>query len=118
MFSACDKSRPDSPTRNAYRTIRGGRVVRGVPRCRDFEDGKVAESSTIPAQCGLPKADLILPGSAWPAASCRPQGAPGWRVPATEAQDSIGPHGQAGPCVTSPAMPAAGINGAAAFPIP
>ena len=28
MFSACDKSRPDSPARNAYRTIRGGRVVR------------------------------------------------------------------------------------------
>ena len=28
MFSACDKHRPDLPTRNAYRTIRGGRVAR------------------------------------------------------------------------------------------
>jgi hypothetical protein len=37
MFSACDKSRPDSPTRNAYRSIRGGRVVRGVLRSRDFK---------------------------------------------------------------------------------
>jgi hypothetical protein len=46
MFSACDKFRPDSPTRNAYRTIRGGRVARDVSRSRDFEDGKVAESST------------------------------------------------------------------------
>ena len=46
MFSVCDKSRPDSPTRNAYRSIRGGRVVRGVLRSWDFEDGKVAESST------------------------------------------------------------------------
>lgn len=46
MFSACDKSRPDLPMRNAYRTIRGGRVARGVLRSRDFEDGKVAENST------------------------------------------------------------------------
>jgi hypothetical protein len=50
MFSACDKSRPDLPTRNAYRTIRGGRVARGVLRSRDFEDGKVAETSTMQAQ--------------------------------------------------------------------
>ena len=28
MFSACDKYRSDLPTRNAYRTIRGGRVAR------------------------------------------------------------------------------------------
>ena len=62
MFSARDKSRPDSPARNAYRTIRGGRVVRGVLRSREFEDGKVAESSTIQARCGLPKADQIPPG--------------------------------------------------------
>src|SRR6476646_2940253 len=59
MFSARDKSRPDSPARNAYRTIRGGRVVRGVLRSREFEDGKVAESSTMQARCGLPKADQI-----------------------------------------------------------
>jgi hypothetical protein len=59
MFSARDKSRPDSPARNAYRTIRGGRVVRSVLRSREFEDRKVAESSTIQARCGLPKADQI-----------------------------------------------------------
>ena len=59
MFSERDKSRLDSPARNAYRTIRGGRVVRGVLRSREFEDGKVAESSTIQARCGLPKADQI-----------------------------------------------------------
>src|SRR6476619_239929 len=59
MFSARDNSRPDSPARNAYRTIRGGRVVRGVLRSREFEDDKVAESSTIQARCGLPKADQI-----------------------------------------------------------
>ena len=55
MFSACGKSRPDLPTRNAYRTIRGGRVARGVLRSRDFEDGKVAETSTMQAQCALLK---------------------------------------------------------------
>ena len=108
MFSARDKSRPDSPARNAYRTIRGGRVVRGVLRSREFEDGKVAESSTKQARCGLPKADQIPPGSARPAVDCRPQGTPGWPVPATEAQDSSG---QADRCLTSRAMPAAGING-------
>ena len=58
-FSACDKFRPGSPTRNAYRTIRGGRVARDVSRSRDFEDGKVAESSTIQTRCGLAKADQI-----------------------------------------------------------
>jgi hypothetical protein len=58
MFSERDKSRLDSPARNAYRTIRGGRVVRGVLRSREVEDGKVAESSTQ-ARCGLPKADQI-----------------------------------------------------------
>jgi hypothetical protein len=110
MFSACDKFRPDSPTRNAYRTIRGGRVARDVSRSRDFEDGKVAESSTIQAQCGLPKADQILPGSDRSAVDRRPQAAPGWPVPAAETQDSVGPHGQADRCVTSWAMPAAGIN--------
>jgi hypothetical protein len=62
MFSARDQSRPDSPARNAYRTIRGGRVVRGVLRSREFEGDKVAESSTIQARCGLPKADQIPPG--------------------------------------------------------
>jgi hypothetical protein len=55
MFSACDKSRPGSPTRSAYRTIRGGRIVRGVLRSQDFKNGKVAESSTIPTRCVLPK---------------------------------------------------------------
>jgi hypothetical protein len=55
MFSACGKYRPDLPTRNAYRTIRGGRVARGVLRSRDFEDGKVAETSTLQAQCALLK---------------------------------------------------------------
>lgn len=110
MFSAGDKFRPDSPTRNAYRTIRGGGVARDVFRSRDFEDGKVAESSTIQAQCGLPEADQILPGSDRSAVGRRPQRAPGWPVPAAETQDSVGPHGQAGGCVTSPAMPAAGIN--------
>jgi hypothetical protein len=45
VFSACDKSRPALSARNAYRTIRGGRVARGVLRSRDFEDGKVAETS-------------------------------------------------------------------------
>jgi hypothetical protein len=110
-FSARDKSRPDSPARNAYRTIRGGRVVRGVLRSREFEDGKVAESSTIQARCGLPKADQIPPGLA--PAGRRPQAAraPGWPVPATEAQDSGGAHGQAGQRLTSRALPAAGING-------
>lgn len=49
-FSACDKSRSDLPTRCAYRTIRGGRVSRGVLRSRDFEDGKVAETSTMQAR--------------------------------------------------------------------
>lgn len=43
IFSACVKYRPDLPMRNAYRTIR---VVRGVLRSRDFEDGKVAELQT------------------------------------------------------------------------
>jgi len=111
MFSARDKSRPDSPARNAYRTIRGGRVVRGVLRSREFEDGKVAESSTRQARCGLPKADQIPPVSARPVVDCRPQGAPGWPVPATEAQDSGAPRGQADQRLTSRAMPAAGING-------
>jgi hypothetical protein len=58
-FSAGDKSRPALLTRNAYRTIRGGRVARGVLRSRDFEDGNVAETSIIQDQCGLPKADQI-----------------------------------------------------------
>jgi hypothetical protein len=110
MFSVRDKSRPDSPRGNAHRTIRGGSVVRGALRSRDFEDGKVAESSTIPALCGLPKADRILPGPARSAARRRSQRPSGWPVPATEAQDSSGPPGQAGRCVTSRAMPAAGIN--------
>ena len=110
MFSACDKSRPDSPTRNAYRTIRGGGVVGGALRSRDFKDGKVAESSTKPTQCGLAKTDPILPGSARSAVGRRPQGGPGWPVPAADAQDSCIPRGRAGRCVTSRAMPAAGIN--------
>jgi hypothetical protein len=55
MFSACGKYRPHLPTRNAYRIIRGGRVARGVLRSRDFEDGKVAETSTMQAQCALLK---------------------------------------------------------------
>ena len=50
LFSACDKSRPDLPARNAYRTIRGGTVARGVLRTRDFDDGKVKETSTMQAQ--------------------------------------------------------------------
>ena len=110
MFSVCDKSRPDSLARNAYRTIRGGRVVRGVLRSRDFKDGKVAESSTKPTQCGLAKTDRILPGSARSAVDRRPQGCLGWPVPAAEAQESCSPCGQADRCVTSRAMPAAGIN--------
>jgi hypothetical protein len=40
MFSVCDKSRPDSPTRNAYRTIKGGSVVRGVLRSRTSKMAK------------------------------------------------------------------------------
>ena len=55
MFSARDKFRLDSPTWNAYRTIRGGRVARGVSRFRHLEVGKVAETSTMPAQCALLK---------------------------------------------------------------
>ncbi len=55
MFSACGKSRPDLPTRNAYRTIRGGRAARGVLSSRDFEDGNVAETSTMQARCALLK---------------------------------------------------------------
>ena len=47
MFSAYGKFLPDLPTWNAYRTIRGGRVARGVLRSRDFEDGKVGETSTM-----------------------------------------------------------------------
>jgi hypothetical protein len=86
MFSAPDKSRFDSPARNAYWTIRGGSVVRGVLRSREFEDGQVAESSTTQARGGPPKADQILPGSARPAVGRRPLGAPGWPVPATEAR--------------------------------
>jgi hypothetical protein len=81
-----------------------------VLRSRDFEDGKVTESSTIQAQRGVPKADQILPGSDRSVVGRRPQGAPGWPVPAAEAQDSVGPHGQASRRVTSRAMLAAGIN--------
>jgi len=40
MFSVCDKSRPDSPTWNAYRTIKGGRVVKGVLRSRTSKMAK------------------------------------------------------------------------------
>ena len=105
MFSASDKSRPDSPARNAYRTIRGGRTVRGVLRSRSIADGKVAENSTIPARCGLPKADRILPDSARSAVGGRARGTRGWPVPAAETQDSSGPHGQADRCLTSRAMP-------------
>jgi hypothetical protein len=54
MFSACDKSRSDSPTRKRIPDHKGDSVVSGVLRSRDFEDGKVAEPSTIPALCGLP----------------------------------------------------------------
>src|SRR6185437_13978399 len=60
MFSARDKS--GLIRRRETHTIRGGRVVRGVLRSREFEDGKVAESSTIQARCGLPKADQIPRG--------------------------------------------------------
>jgi hypothetical protein len=59
IFSACGKYRPDLPTRNAYRTIRGGRVVRGVLRSRDFEDGKVAETSNMQARYALLKTDPV-----------------------------------------------------------
>ena len=111
MFSARDKSRPDSLAQNAYRTIRGGRVVRGMLRSREFEDGKVAESSTIQARCGLPKADQIPPGLGPAGRRLQAAGYARWPVPATEAQDSSGPHGQADRCLTSRAMPAAGING-------
>src|SRR6266704_2806555 len=63
-------------------------------------------------QLYMPSADSLkqirsLGGSARPAR--RPQPA-GWPVPATEAQDSISPSGQAGRCLTSRALPAAGIN--------
>jgi len=53
----------------------------------------------------------FLSGSARPAVDCGTQGAPGWPVPATETQDSSGPHGHADRCLTSRAMLAAGING-------
>jgi hypothetical protein len=56
-------------------------------------------------RCGLPKADQILPGSARPVVGRRQQGALVWPVPAAEAQDSSGPRGPAGRCVTSRAMP-------------
>ena len=88
MFSACDKSRPDSPARNAYRTIRGGGVVRGVLRSGEFEDGKVTESSTYRLGADCLKQIRFLSGSARPAVDCRTQGAAGWPVPATETQDS------------------------------
>ena len=74
IFSACGKYRPDLPTRNAYRTIRGGRVVRGVLRSRDFEDGKVAETSTMRAQCALLK--QILPHAPGMARAGRPTRSP------------------------------------------
>ena len=109
MFSARDKS--GLIRRRETHTIRGGRVVRGVLRSREFEDGKVAESSTIQARCGLPKADQIPRGLGPAGRRRQDSGAPGWPVPATEAQDSSGPHGQAGRCLTSRAMLAVGING-------
>jgi len=46
----------------------------------------------------------FLSGSARPAVDCGTQGAPGWPVPATETQDSSGPHGHADRCLTSRAM--------------
>src|SRR5437867_8137823 len=41
MFSACDKYRPDLPLRNAYRTIRGGRLPGRVeiPGLRGWQSG-------------------------------------------------------------------------------
>jgi hypothetical protein len=42
MFSACGKFRPDLPTRNPYRTIRGGRVAMGrveIPGLRGWQSG-------------------------------------------------------------------------------
>jgi hypothetical protein len=110
MFWVCDKSRPDSSDaeRIPDHRVRQGR--QGRVEFPDFKDGKVAESSTKPTQCGLPKTDRILPGSAWPAVGRRPQGCPRWPVPATEAQESCSPRGQARRCVTSRAVPAAGIN--------
>ena len=65
MFWVCDKSRPDSSDaeRIPDHRVRQGR--QGRVEFPDFKDGKVAESSTKPTQCGLPKTDRILPGSAW-----------------------------------------------------
>ena len=114
MFSVCDKSRPDLPTRNAYRTIRGGRVARGVLRSRDFEDGKVAETSTMQAQCALLNGSGPHPRMARAGRPARSPEAAGYsRVARTcdgGADSPSCPRGQAGRCVTSRAMPAAGIN--------
>ena len=119
MFSVCDKSRPDLPTRNAYRTIRGGRVARGVLRSRDFEDGKVAETSTMQAQCALLNGSGPHPRMARAGRPARSPEAAGYsRVARTcdgGADSPSCPRGQAGRCVTSRAMPAAGIN---AGPLP
>jgi hypothetical protein len=54
MFWVCDKSRPDSSDaeRIPDHRVRQGR--QGRVEFPDFKDGKVAESSTKPTQCGLP----------------------------------------------------------------
>jgi hypothetical protein len=85
-----------------------------VLRSRDFEDGKVAETSTMQAQYALLKRIRSL-APAWLArvgrpVRRRPQGTPGWPAPAAEAPAPSCPHGQAGRCVTSRAVPAAGIK--------
>lgn len=106
MFSACNKSRPDLPTRNAYRTIRGGRVAGGVLRSRDFEDGKVAETSTRQAQdARLKQIRSFASRMARAGRPARPpEAARRSRVARTcdGGVDSRCPHDQAGRCVTSP----------------
>jgi hypothetical protein len=96
MFSACGKSRPDLPTRNAYRPIRGGRVARGVLRSRDFEDGKWRKFQLYRPSADSLKQTRSLGGAARPAVGRRVQ-VPRWPVPATEAQDSISPSGSGRP---------------------
>jgi hypothetical protein len=111
MFSVSDKNPdPICPTPNAYLTIRGGRAPRGVLRFRDFEDGKVAETSTKQDQCEPLKQIRSLSLDA-PVRPGRPS-ARGRGVARTcdGGADSRLPSRSGRRCVTSRAMPAAGIN--------
>jgi hypothetical protein len=94
---------------------KGRQGRQGVLRSRDFEDGKVAETSTHAGSVRTPKTDPVPRPPAWLArvgrpVRRRPQDTPGWPAPATEARTPSCPHGQAGRRVTSRAMSAADVN--------